>query len=198
MARAPLSILAAVTLALALALTNPANAVVIPPLKQPKWADLTPQQRETLTPLSGEWDKLESYRRKKWLGIAQRYPAMSAEEQQRIQRRMKAWANLTPEERKQAREQYKTLQKAPPEQRQAVKQKWQEYKNLPDAEKERLQQSAKRKPQPKSGAGKSVTTAPVPKPVAVIPVPTATITTPPATPTAMPTTSPTPASTSQQ
>ena len=132
MARAPCTIVATITLVLALALTNPANAVTIPPLKQPKWAELTPQQREVLAPLSGEWDKLESYRRKKWLGIAKRYPAMSAEEQQRIQRRMKDWANLSPEERKQAREQYKTLQKVPPEKRQAVNQKWQEYKNLPD------------------------------------------------------------------
>lgn len=165
MARALLSIVAAVTLTLALALTNPANAVIIPPLKQPNWADLAPQQREALAPLAGEWDKLESYRRKKWLGIAQRYPAMSAEEQQRVQHRMKAWANLTPEQRKQAREKYKTLQKVPPEQRQAVNQKWQEYKNLPDAEKARLNQKASRKPQPKSGAGKSASKTQLPKPM---------------------------------
>ena len=167
MARAPLSIVAAVTLALTLALINPANpahAGVIPPLKQPKWAELTPQQRETLAPLSGEWDKLESYRRKKWLGIAQRYPAMSVEEQQRVQRRMKDWASLTPEQRKQAREQYKTLQKAPPEQRQEVKQKWQEYKNLPEAEKERLKQKATRKPQPKNGTSKPAPTQATPPP----------------------------------
>lgn len=160
MARAPCTIVAAVTLVLALVLSNPANAVSIPPLQQPKWAELTPQQREALAPLSGEWDKLESYRRKKWLGIAKRYPTMSAEEQQRIQRRMKDWANLSPEQRKQAREQYKTLKKVPPEQRQAVNQKWQEYKNLPETEKERLKRSATRKPQPKSGSGKSVVKTP--------------------------------------
>lgn len=186
MARPPRSTLFAVALAFALALFSPANAAVIPQLKQPKWAELTQQQREVLAPLSGEWDKLESYRRKKWLGIVQRYPTMSAEEQQRIQRRMKAWVNLSPEERKRAREQYKTLQKAPPEQRQAVKQKWQEYENLPDAEKQRLQQSSKQKPQPRSGAGKAVKTEPankvMPQPVAV-PAPAA---------------APTAASTSQQ
>lgn len=164
MARAPFSIIAAVTLALALALANPANAVNIPPLKQPKWAELTPQQREALAPLSGKWDKLESYRRKKWLGIAQRYPAMSAEEQQRVQRRMKDWANLSPEERKRAREQYKSLQKVPPEQRQVVKQKWQEYKDLPDEEKERLKRNAAHKPQPKSGTGKSAQKTSLPMP----------------------------------
>ncbi|MFA6313718.1 MAG: DUF3106 domain-containing protein [Sterolibacterium sp.] len=162
MARPLLAIVSAVSLVLvlALALVNPADAAIIPPLKQPKWVELSPQQREVLAPLSGEWDKLESYRRKKWLGIAQRYPTLSVEEQQRLQRRMKAWISLSPEDRKRAREQYKTLQKAPPEQRQTVKQRWQEYESLPDAEKQRLQQDAKQKPQPKSGAGKIGKSAP--------------------------------------
>jgi len=150
----------AISLALTLALGNPASAEIIPPLKQPKWTELTPQQRDVLAPLSSEWDKLESYRRKKWLGIALRYPTLSLEEQQRLQRRMKAWATLSPEDRKRAREQYKTLQKAPLEQRQVVKQKWQEYESLPDAEKQRLQKEAKQKPQPKSGANKLTKTAP--------------------------------------
>ena len=165
MARTSRSIVAGITLAFVLALSSPANAVV-PPLKQPSWVELTPQQREILAPLAGEWDKLEVYRRKKWLGIAQRYPAMSAEEQQRLQLRMKTWVNLSPEDRNRARAQYKALQKVPPEQRQAVNQKWQEYKNLPDAEKERLKQSAIRKGQPKSGAGKPAKIAPAPTPIA--------------------------------
>ncbi len=153
MARASLTIVALV--ALVFALTLPAGAVVVvPPLKQPKWAELSPQQREVLAPLSVEWDKLESFRKKKWLGIAQRYPTLSPKEQQRMQHRMKAWVKLTPAERQRAREQYKSLQKTPPEQRQAIKQKWDEYKELPDAEKERLKQSTKRKPQPKTAAGK--------------------------------------------
>ncbi|MFA7279063.1 MAG: DUF3106 domain-containing protein [Sterolibacterium sp.] len=166
MARTFFSVFSGVVLALALALAPPASAAVppLPPLKQPTWTELSPQQREILAPLSGEWDKLESYRRKKWVGIAQRYPAMSAEEQQRLQLRMKTWASLSPEERTRAREQYKALQKVPAEQRQTVNQKWQEYKNLPDAEKERLKKlAATRKTQPKSGASR-VMPAPVQAP----------------------------------
>ncbi|MDD5177234.1 MAG: DUF3106 domain-containing protein [Sterolibacterium sp.] len=162
MARTFLSIIAGITLVVALSFSNIASAVV-PPIKQPSWVELTPQQREILAPLAVEWDKLEFFRRKKWLGIAHRYPAMSAEEQQRLQLRMKTWVNLSPDERKRAREQYKTLKKAPPEQRQAVNQKWEEYKNLPDDEKERLKQLAIRKPQPKSGAGKTMETPSVAK-----------------------------------
>jgi len=162
-------------LAISLAWLNPVSAAIIPPLKQPKWAELSPQQREILAPLSGEWDKLESFRRKKWLGIVQRYPALSADEQQRIQRRMKAWADLTPEERKRAREQFKTLQKVPAEQRQTVKQRWQEYQSLPDSEKQRLQQNSKQKSQPKSGSSKTLKTTPagVPKTPSTVPTPPA-------------------------
>ena len=154
MARTFLTITA--TIALLVALINPSSAAV-PSLKQPKWGELSPQQREILAPLSLEWDKLESFRRKKWLGITRRYPSLSPEEQQRMQRRMQAWVKLTPEERTQAREQFKNLKQAPPELQQAIKQKWQEYEELPEAEKERLKQSTKRKPQPKTAAGKVAT-----------------------------------------
>ncbi|MBI5920086.1 MAG: DUF3106 domain-containing protein [Betaproteobacteria bacterium] len=178
MARTFFSVFSGIILALALAFVTPASAVV-PPLKQPTWAELSPQQREILAPLSSEWDKLESFRRKKWVGIAQRYPAMSAEEQQRLQLRMKTWVSLSPEERKQAREQYKALRKVPLEQRQTVNQKWQEYKNLPDAEKERLKQVATtRKTQPKSGASR---VAPTPPPVAPATPPAAAASAEPAT-----------------
>ena len=121
------SLLAVVAVALGLVLLPPAHAVV-PPLKQPAWVELTPEQKQILAPLAGEWDRLESFRQKKWLGIAQRYPTMNEKEQARIQRRMKEWVKLSPEERKAAREKYKNLQKAPPEHKEAVKQKWQEYK----------------------------------------------------------------------
>ncbi len=126
---------------------DPASAVIIlpPSLTQPTWAELTPQQRAILMPLSGEWDQLESFRRKKWLGIAQRYPGMNPDEQQRVQRRMKDWISLSPDERREARNRYKNMQKAPPEHREAVKQRWDKYKALPDAEKDRLRQQAKEK-----------------------------------------------------
>ncbi|MFA7269361.1 MAG: DUF3106 domain-containing protein [Sterolibacterium sp.] len=170
MARTFSAIIVGITLTFALALSSPANAAVLSPLKQPSWTELSPQQREILAPLANEWDKLEYYRRKKWLGIAQRYPAMSAEEQRRLQLNMKTWVNLSPEERKLAREKYKALKKAPPEQRQTVTQKWLEYKNLPEEEKERLKKILIRKLQPKRGAGKPAKLAPVPAAITVNPV----------------------------
>lgn len=145
-------------IALALALVAPVQAVV-PDLRSPMWVKLTPQQKQTLAPLAQDWDKLDDTHKRKWLGVADRYPNMAPEEQERIQKRMKNWAELTPDERRKAREQFKNLQKAPPEQREALKQKWQEYESLPESEKKRLKESAARQPAPKSAAGKPISGA---------------------------------------
>ncbi|MRR49520.1 MAG: DUF3106 domain-containing protein [Rhodocyclaceae bacterium] len=147
-------------------ITSTASLAVVPAFSQPNWLELNPQQRQILTPLAGEWDAFEPYRRKKWLGIAERYPSMSAEEQERIQRRMKEWVRLSPEQRKIAREKYKSLKNAPADKQQAVKEKWQEYKELSDEDKQRLQQQAATKPVPKSAAGKSISTGRLPSPLA--------------------------------
>ena len=108
--------------AVALWLASPLSHAVIapsPPLPQPSWAQLNAEQKRVLAPLAGEWDKMDGFRRKKWLGIAQRYPSLSPDEQARMQRRMTDWAKLTPDERKRAREKYQSLQKAPPEKKEA-------------------------------------------------------------------------------
>lgn len=164
-------------LILALSLFSPAQAVV-PELRQPAWAELTQEQKLILAPLSRDWDKMEAFRKKKWLGIAKRYPTMKPEEQARVQRRMQDWASLTPEQRTQARAQYKNLKTAPPEKKEAIKQKWEQYKELPDEEKKRLAEkaAAKRTAKPHALTPK-IPAAPQPLPTA------APVVTPPPSPT---------------
>ena len=94
----------------------------------PTWGQLTQEQQGILAPIQGEWDKLDPPRKRKWLGIAQRYPKMKREEQERLQRRMQEWASLTPAQRQAAREKYKEFEQLPAEERQAVRKKWEEYK----------------------------------------------------------------------
>lgn len=158
MARAHFGLILGVALWLASPL---GHAVIAPPLPQPTWAELSGEQKLVLAPLAAEWDKMDGFRRKKWLGIAQRYRSMSADEQVRTQRRMTAWAKLTPEERKRAREKYLSMQKAPPEKKQEVKQKWQEYKELPEGEKTRLKAESAQKARP-TPAKPSVAVKPAP------------------------------------
>lgn len=143
----------AASLAFSLSIQSPAFAAT-PTLGQPSWKELSAEQRVILAPLQWEWDSLEVYRRKKWIGIAQRYPAMSPEEQSRMKRRMSGWVKLTPEQRKAARNTYKSLKRASPEQKAVMPQKWQEYSQLPEDEKKRLQSEAAKKARPKPATGK--------------------------------------------
>ncbi len=111
---------------------------------------MSTQQKIILAPLAKEWDNMENVRRKKWLGIVERFPKMTPDEQARVQRRMQEWAALTPEQRSKVRDSYKEFNQLPPEKKQAVKQKWESYSNLSDEEKERVRLSGKRttSPQP--------------------------------------------------
>jgi hypothetical protein len=131
----------------------------LPQFEQPGWTALTPDQKTILAPLEREWGQMDAFRRKKWIGIAQRFPDMTPIEQASMQRNMREWARLAPEERKIAREKYKSLQRIAPEERQVVKQKWEEYSTLTEEEKERLRNKAPKQPKVKTPA----------KPPAVLP-----------------------------
>ncbi len=103
---------------------------------KPAWAELTAEQQHVLAPLKADWDALEPERRRKWLGIAKRYPTMKPEAQARVQRRMQAWAKLTPEQRRQARENYKRMAKSGPQRK--LREHWAEYQSLPPQERQEL------------------------------------------------------------
>lgn len=86
---------------------------------------------------------MENIRKKKWLGIAERYPSMKPDEQLRTQNRMREWARLTPAQRTKIRDSYKDFNQLPAEQKITVKQKWEAYSNLPAEEKQRIREAGK-------------------------------------------------------
>jgi hypothetical protein len=94
----------------------------------PAWAELRPAQQQALAPIQGEWESLDAPRKRKWLGVAQRFPKMTADEQARLQKRMKEWVSLTPEQRRAARDKYREFEQLPPENRQAAREKWDKFK----------------------------------------------------------------------
>ena len=101
---------------------------------QPLWAELKPQQKEALAPLAQEWNSMDAAKKKKWLGIAKRYPGMTSSEQHQTQLHMRDWNSLTPEQRELAREKYKTIKKLPPEKRLEIKRKWREQGQAPEGQ----------------------------------------------------------------
>lgn len=132
----------AASLNLSIAAEPPTTAIIGTP-PQPGWGQLSQQQKNILAPLSKDWDSLENIRKKKWLGIADRFPTMKPDEQQRMQNRMREWASLSPAERTKVRDTYKDFKQLPAEQKQVVKQKWEAYSNLPAEEKQRLRETGK-------------------------------------------------------
>lgn len=135
----------------------------------PDWAHLTPAQQKTLQPLQPDWNNFEDVRKRKWIGIADRYPKMTPQEQSNVRERMQEWSKLTPQQRQAARDQYKRLQTIPSPERRQLEQKWKEYDALPPEKKQELQ---KARPMPPA-AGSTPAVAPTarpPKPISIAPV----------------------------
>lgn len=137
--------IASIGLTVALLTTPPVSAFEFPALRQPNWHELSPQQKHVLAPLADEWDSLDDARRKKWIGIAARYPGLTPEEQSRAQGQMQEWANLSPAQRTAIREKYKALHKAAAGKGLSLREQWALYQQLPPEEKQRLQEEAARR-----------------------------------------------------
>jgi hypothetical protein len=106
------------------------------------WAELTPAQQTALAPLAADWGSIDALRRKKWLVIANKFPTMKPEEQQRVQDRMREWVKLTPAQRRAIRESYARTKKMNAEQK---SEKWQQYQKLPEEQKKKLAAEAARR-----------------------------------------------------
>jgi hypothetical protein len=133
--RARRALLAVVALAaFAAHALNPAFAGGAKP--DPHWGELSAAQRSILAPLAGEWDRLDSASRTRWLGVAQRYPKMTPIGQKRVQTRMKKWAALTPQQREEARAKYKRMKRK--NDSTDLRREWQRYQALPPQEREAL------------------------------------------------------------
>jgi hypothetical protein len=125
MAQEARAALAGLALGLAIA-CSPAGAQTV--RGDPAWSQLTAEQQQILAPIRGEWESFDAVRKRKWIGIAQRYPKLTADEQARLQRRMQDWAALSPDARRAARERYRDVEQLPADERQALIEKWEQYK----------------------------------------------------------------------
>lgn len=116
------------------------------PEKKPDgtWENLKPAQQQILAPLESDWDYMLPDSRKKWTQVANIYPKMSTQDQQRLQFRMTSWSNLSQKERRIARENYLSSLKFPAEKKAEA---WTAYQKLSDEQKKKLADTeAKKKP----------------------------------------------------
>ena len=147
------------------------------PVKTPDgtWESLSTTQQKVLAPLESDWDYMLPESRKKWIQIANIYPKMSAQDQERLQSRMISWSNLTQKDRRIARENYLASLKFPAEKKAEA---WSAYQKLSDEQKKKLaEMEAKKKPNAinaptlQQHAIKQETTPPppAPRPRAIVP-----------------------------
>jgi hypothetical protein len=116
------------------------------PAKKPDgtWESLKPAQQRILAPLESDWDYMLPDSRKKWIQVANIYPKMSGQDQQRLQSRMASWSKLSQKERRLARENYLSSLKFPAEKKAEA---WTAYQKLSDEQKKKLADTqAKKKP----------------------------------------------------
>jgi hypothetical protein len=99
-----------------------------------KWRDLSGAQQQILAPLSASWDSLPQSEHRSFIGVADAYPKLPPEKQQRLRAQIKDWAGLTLEQRHRAREKFSAFSKVPEEKREAVKQMVREQEAQPAKE----------------------------------------------------------------
>ena len=108
------------------------------------WDGLSTAQQKILAPLESDWDYMLPDSRKKWIYLANIYPKMSAQDQERLQSRMAGWSNLSQKDRRIARENYLASLKFPAEKKVEA---WSAYQKLSDEQKKKLaEMEAKKKP----------------------------------------------------
>ena len=129
-------------------------------VEKPYWAELNPAQQQALLPLAAEWDKQPRLPKKKWVDIANRFHALTPDEQQRVHERMREWIKLTPAQRTLARENYTRAKKIGGATR---SEQWKQYQQLPEDQKRKLAaQEAAKKHLPVISSGTKGEPAPLP------------------------------------
>ena len=118
-----------------------------PAVSRPAWADLTPMQQKSLTPLAQSWNSISEAQKRKWLEISKNYPSLPPEDQATMHGRMNEWVNLSPEQRAQARLNFartkELSRQLTPDEKKA---KWETYQALSPEEKQKLAAKAVPKP----------------------------------------------------
>ena len=122
------------------------------------WDSLSPKQQKVLTPLEADWDYLKDDSRKKWVQVANLYPKMSRQDQERLQDRMNAWSKLSQRDRRNARENYLSSLQFPIDKKVEA---WSAYQRLSDEQKKKLIQADATKKKPRASNAPTLQNRPI-------------------------------------
>jgi hypothetical protein len=97
------------------------------PINQPKWAELSASQQETLAPLQSAWNSMPAAKKRSWLALTEKMPAMNPADRAAAQQRIREWAALSPEQRRMARDNYRLAKSLDRDERLAT---WESYQQM--------------------------------------------------------------------
>lgn len=106
---------------------------------EPRWEQLSPDERQILKPLQAEWSSIDVTRKQKWRELAAQFPRLSPDRQELLRSRMAAWARMSPSERSAARLRYQEAKRLPEAERQA---RWESYQSLSEDKRKALADQA--------------------------------------------------------
>lgn len=137
------------------------SAAVVAPSEEthggPSWSALSNSQKLALYPLAERWALLSEIQKRRWLALAQTFPALPKQEQEKLHSRMTEWASLSAQQRNQARLNYATSNRLARDNKLA---QWEAYQALSEEERRILAARAAPKPQ---GAATALSPAPARK-----------------------------------
>ena len=118
-----------------------------PPSQQahagPGWEVLNTPQKLALYPLAERWALLSEVQKRRWLALAQTFPTLPEQEQEKLHSRMTEWASLSAQQRNQARLNYADSNRLARDNKLA---QWEAYQALSEEEKRQLAARAAPKP----------------------------------------------------
>ncbi|MGD9945408.1 MAG: DUF3106 domain-containing protein [Burkholderiaceae bacterium] len=108
------------------AVPPPARASLLP-LAQPLWSELSRAQQAVLAPFAEQWNSWPTQEKLNWVSLADRVPKMKPAARQKLDQRIREWAQLTPEQRRLARQNYRLAKRLSPDERLA---QWERYQQM--------------------------------------------------------------------
>lgn len=109
------------------------------------WAELSPEQQQTLEKFHEHWDSLPALRKEQLLHGAARYNELTPEQKQALQERRRRLQDMTPEERERLRQYRQQFRELPPERRAEIRERFKALRGLPDEQRKAIRECARGK-----------------------------------------------------
>ncbi|PIP72886.1 MAG: hypothetical protein COW89_03985 [Nitrospinae bacterium CG22_combo_CG10-13_8_21_14_all_47_10] len=94
-----------------------------------KWGELTPGEKQVLTPLQEKWDKLSPAKQHRLNEGAKAWNTLNLEQKKSFKQKLQVWKQKIPDEKLHIRKQFARFQNLPETEKQALRKAYEEFKH---------------------------------------------------------------------